>query len=288
MRVRYIFLRKYRINSYIRKKWLALLPIILVVEAFLFYLYIHDVIMVVSLHLNIKLEWIRELENKCANQVEVSPLSHASKLLQLEKKAKERKLPLCPELPDGLIGKLDNVNETLSVDLSDLSNNYTFVQNGASRPNDCYPRTKVAIIVPHRDREQHLSLFLRAIHPVMQRQKIDYRVIVVHQAGNDTFNKAMLLNIGYTETLRIDSEVDCFIFHDVDLLPEDDRNIYQCSDVPRHLSAGIDKWGYQLPYESLFGGVIAMRKEHFDKVCMFDSYLIILSVIEDESKRFHF
>ena len=35
---------------------------------------------------------------------------------------------------------------------------------------------------------------------------------------------------------------------------------------PRHMSVLVDKWGYKLPYPTIFGGVTAIRKEHFRKV----------------------
>ena len=41
------------------------------------------------------------------------------------------------------------------------------------------------------------------------------------------------------------SRFDCFIFHDVDLVPEDDRNVYSCGVQPLHLSVGVDQLGYQ-------------------------------------------
>ena len=47
----------------------------------------------------------------------------------------------------------------------------------------------------------------------------------------------MLFNVGYAEAMK-DKKWDCFIFHDVDLLPEDDRNIYNCPETPRHLTVG--------------------------------------------------
>ena len=55
----------------------------------------------------------------------------------------------------------------------------------------------------------------------------------------------------------------CFIFHDIDLLPEDDRNLYTCPVQPRHLSVAIDSFLYRLPYDDIFGGVSAMSVEHF-------------------------
>ena len=58
------------------------------------------------------------------------------------------------------------------------------------------------------------------------------------------FNKAAMMNIGFTEANNM-ADFDCFIFHDVDMLPEDDRNIYVCSDQPRHMAFHVDKFKYQ-------------------------------------------
>lgn len=40
------------------------------------------------------------------------------------------------------------------------------------------------------------------------------------------------------------STYDCFIFHDVDMIPEDGRNIYRCGRYPRHLSPAVDEFNY--------------------------------------------
>ena len=52
------------------------------------------------------------------------------------------------------------------------------------------------------------------------------------------------MNIGYNEARQLYA-YDCYVFHDVDLLPEDDRNIYSCPDQPRHMSASIDVMNYR-------------------------------------------
>ena len=44
-----------------------------------------------------------------------------------------------------------------------------------------------------------------------------------------------LLNIGFQEASQL-NEFDCFIFHDVDLLIENDNAIYHCDRTPLHYS----------------------------------------------------
>lgn len=37
----------------------------------------------------------------------------------------------------------------------------------------------------------------------------------------------------------------CLIFHDVDMLPEDDRILYSCPQQPRHLSVAVNELDYK-------------------------------------------
>jgi beta-1,4-galactosyltransferase 1 len=52
------------------------------------------------------------------------------------------------------------------------------------------------------------------------------------------------MNIGFVEALK-QRRWQCFIFHDVDLLPEDDRNVYSCPEMPRHMSVAVDTMAYR-------------------------------------------
>lgn len=61
---------------------------------------------------------------------------------------------------------------------------------GAYHPSECRARDRVAIIVPYRDREEHLAIFLYNIHRLLMRQQIDYAVFVVEQQG-ETSSKVM-------------------------------------------------------------------------------------------------
>ncbi|XP_077351788.1 beta-1,4-galactosyltransferase 3-like isoform X4 [Festucalex cinctus] len=137
---------------------------------------------------------------------------------------------------------------------------------GLYRPPDCESRHHVAVVVPYRRRLTHLRALLRHLHPFLQRQQIHYRIYVVEQWGNGTFNKGRLLNAGVGEVLR-DADWGCLLIHDVDLLAEDDRNTYACDRCnPTHLAVAIDKFHYRLPYSTYFGGVVAVTPEQFRKM----------------------
>ena len=58
------------------------------------------------------------------------------------------------------------------------------------------------------------------------------------QFDEGQFNKAMIMNAGFKEVMKIDT-YDCIIFHDVDMIPENDNNFYRCGDNPKHLSPGM-------------------------------------------------
>ena len=79
------------------------------------------------------------------------------------------------------------------------------------------------------------------------------------------FNRAKLLNVGYVEALK-DYDYNCFVFSDIDLIPMDDRNLYRCFDSPRHLAVAMDKFNFQLPYSSFFGGVSSLSKDQYLKI----------------------
>lgn len=116
-------------------------------------------------------------------------------------------------------------------------------KGGAFDPPDCQSIDHVAIIIPFRDRYEHLSIFLRNMHPFLMNQNISYRIFVVEQTNKKPFNRAALMNIGFLEALKF-FKWDCFIFHDVDLLPLDKRNLYTCPKEPRHMSVSVDSQNF--------------------------------------------
>ena len=54
---------------------------------------------------------------------------------------------------------------------------------GSSRPHGCVARHRVAVIIPYRDRRQQLQGLLYYLHPMLQKQQLDYTIFVVEQVN---------------------------------------------------------------------------------------------------------
>ncbi|KAJ0174766.1 hypothetical protein K1T71_009874 [Dendrolimus kikuchii] len=178
---------------------------------------------------------------------------------------REPAMPLCDAMPPDL--GLMNVNKS-EMELEMVDKKYPEVRiGGRYAPPNCTARHKVAIIVPFRDRQQHLAIFLNHMHPFLMKQQIEYGIFIIEQEGNKEFNRAKLMNVGFVESQRLErGGWQCFIFHDIDLLPLDTRNLYSCPRQPRHMSVAIDHFNFMLPYADIFGGVSALTLEQFVKV----------------------
>lgn len=170
---------------------------------------------------------------------------------------------VCSENPPNL-GTSVKVSKYPVPSIYQLEHRFSWLQPGGHwAPDDCKVLKRVALIVPFRCRAEHLLLFLQHMHPFLRKQQIDYTIFIVEQDGSGPFNRASLMNVGFKEALKI-APFDCFIFHDIDLLPEDERNLYTCPEYPRHMSVAIDSFQYKLPYTTIFGGVSAITREHFE------------------------
>ncbi|XP_004677775.1 PREDICTED: beta-1,4-galactosyltransferase 1 [Condylura cristata] len=171
-------------------------------------------------------------------------------------------LAACPEESPLLVGPMP-IDFNIKVDLTLVEKQNPQVKvGGRYSPKDCKSPHKVAIIIPFRNRQEHLKYWLYYLHPILQRQQLDYGIYVINQAGDVKFNRAKLLNVGFQESLK-DYDYNCFVFSDVDLIPMDDHNTYRCFPQPRHISVAMDKFGFSLPYVQYFGGVSALSKQQF-------------------------
>ncbi|XP_055954711.1 beta-1,4-galactosyltransferase 4 isoform X2 [Patella vulgata] len=158
--------------------------------------------------------------------------------------------------------------------LEDLNNKYQKYKpelGGKFKPLECQEREKLAIIIPYRDRQRHLMDFLSHMPPMLLRQRVEFTIFVIEQDPQEKFNRALMMNVGYLEALKQDN-YSCFIFHDVDMYPINDNNIYKCSTSPRHLAVAVEKWKFRLPFRGYYGGVVAYPKAVIEKTNGFSNF----------------
>ncbi|XP_038142694.1 beta-1,4-galactosyltransferase 1-like isoform X2 [Cyprinodon tularosa] len=200
---------------------------------------------------------------KIQDDLQVTEISHEITVVPV---ISNRTLEPCPETPPNLVGPLlveFNTKRTLE-EVTQLVGS-SLQPGGRYKPTDCISQHKVAIIIPFRNRHEHLNHLLYYIHPILIRQQLDYGVYVINQEGEGVFNRAKLMNVGFLEAQK-EYDYECFVFSDVDLVPLDDRNLYRCFDNPRHLAVAMDKFNFHLPYTTYFGGVSSLSKQQFLKI----------------------
>ncbi|XP_030069693.1 beta-1,4-galactosyltransferase 6 isoform X2 [Microcaecilia unicolor] len=173
----------------------------------------------------------------------------------------------CPEKLPFMWGLINiNMSEISLDEIHKLFSKDTDIRPGGHwKPKDCVPRWKVAVIIPFRNRHEHLPIFFRHLIPMLQNQRLEFAFYVIEQSGTQMFNRAMLFNVGFKEAMK-DYNWDCVIFHDVDHIPENNRNYYGCGEMPRHFATKLDKYMYILPYNEFFGGVSGLTVKQFKKV----------------------
>ena len=124
---------------------------------------------------------------------------------------------------------------------------------------------KLGIIVPFRDRYEHLIEFKAKIIEYLKPTNIQYELIVIEQDDAKLFNRGMLLNIGFKYAKKLNC--DYVAFHDVDMIPIDVD--YSYSEIPIHLSTNfISKHAdfKRIVFDEYFGGVTIFPIEAFEAI----------------------
>ena len=83
-----------------------------------------------------------------------------------------------------LVGHLNVDEKALSFDELDakFANELRKNSGGHWKPQNCKSHSKVAIIVPYRNREHHLRVFLNFMHAFLSKQLIDYSIYIIEEA----------------------------------------------------------------------------------------------------------
>ena len=121
---------------------------------------------------------------------------------------------------------------------------------------------KLSIIIPYRDRKNHLDEFIPYMNKFLKTNiQNEFNIIVVEQANDNLFNRGSLINIGFD----LEKNNCTYIApHDVDLLQE--QSNYSKPINPTHLAAYRSQKNYILEYDSFFGGVNLFLNDDFAKL----------------------
>lgn len=114
---------------------------------------------------------------------------------------------------------------------------------------------KASIIVPYRDRAEHLAVFV----PAMLKKLPGVEILVIEQSDSKPFNRAKLLNIG--AKIAFVNGAELVITHDVDMIPTKET-VYAHAHAG-HLATAASQFGGKMPYDRYFGGVNVFSKEFF-------------------------
>lgn len=123
-------------------------------------------------------------------------------------------------------------------------------------------KDKLAIIVPYRDRQEHLDVFVPHMHEFLKDKGIDYTIFIAEQSDDRPFNYGKLCNV---VTKEIGKEYTYFAFHDIDMLPISDECDYSYPESPTHLATNVEAHDNKLPYPQYFGGVVLINREDFER-----------------------
>ena len=119
--------------------------------------------------------------------------------------------------------------------------------------------SKNCIIIPYRDREPHLDIFLNKSAPLLLEKLPNLEIYIIEQSPLKKFNRGKLLNIGVKENFCSDT---IFFTQDVDTnpLPCTIDNFY-CLECPDETIIGI----FTSQCNTL-GGVIKLKGSTFQKI----------------------
>lgn len=124
----------------------------------------------------------------------------------------------------------------------------------------------LSVIVPYRDRKEHLDFFIPTINYFLTKTlKHSYDINIIEQHDSNPFNRGSLLNVGFLVLKKIPTYI---CLHDVDTTPvlDLDPSIYEKPTHPTHLCYGRSTENFQLMYPNFFGGVNLFLYEHFKQI----------------------
>ena len=115
------------------------------------------------------------------------------------------------------------------------------------------------ILIPFRNRDQHLQYFMKNTIPLFQEYLPKTKVVVIEQKEGKLFNRGALLNVGFKE---YEKKTKYFFTHDVDINPTkkciEEHYIKEVNDT--------DVLGVYTSQCNTLGGIIKMKDSTIHKI----------------------
>lgn len=119
-------------------------------------------------------------------------------------------------------------------------------------------KSNLNVIIPIRDREDDLNEYLKNMIPILEEQKINYKIFIIEQSHKEKlFNKAKINNIGFIEAKK-NNNIDRFLFNDVDNYPLKRDFI----DFTKKIEGVHHFFGFLF----CIGGIYLFSKSDFEKI----------------------
>ena len=123
----------------------------------------------------------------------------------------------------------------------------------------------IAIIIPHRNRINHLQQFISNIKSLEKLINNRLDIYIIDQNNADKFNRGLLLNLGYLIAKK-HYNYDRYIFHDVDSYPDEDLFKLYFNYIEFNIHFASPYLGYKYKNYTFFGGINGFKKEDFEKI----------------------
>tara|TARA_B100000795_G_scaffold268104_2_gene254351 strand:- start:6 stop:767 length:762 start_codon:yes stop_codon:yes gene_type:complete len=123
---------------------------------------------------------------------------------------------------------------------------------------DFKEQTKIMIILPIRNRDTYLDNYLKNVLPILKKQNIDYKIIIVEQSPDKLFNKGKINNIGFKEGTRMFNSINNIYFNDIDNFPLNSNVI--------NFNEPIKNVKHFFGYKHCLGGIFSVNKNIFNKI----------------------
>lgn len=140
--------------------------------------------------------------------------------------------------------------------------------NTRTTTNNVRPIPKFIIIVPYRNREIYLDIFIKQMTHVLEDiSPDDYRIVVVNQSDTRSFNRGATKNIGflYVKELYPDDYEDItLVFNDIDTMPKHKQYLQYIT------RSGTIK--HFFGFKHTLGGIVSITGKDFERIGGFPNY----------------